>query len=375
MRLIQAVIVCFFGCSMTAAQEVEVDSVRTFGDAIMNETINTPIEAETVAEAEKEIAQAKDLAVAFRVASKQVLNSVVTVLVRTQEFSGTLANLNLLEDDQRYSSVGSGVILREDGLIVTNRHVVKGGIEIRVRLADGREFVGRELREDASSDIAIFMIDCPTPLAACQLGDSNELSVGDWVLAVGSPFRLDQTVSAGIISGKGRVLEDLVRGQLLQTDAAINPGNSGGALTNLDGELVGINTAIATGSGVYSGVGFAIPINRVKWIAKELEQNGSVRRAVLGVNVNSIPQKVAESLDRPIFSGAYVYVVRKGSPAEKAGIQARDILVKIGDQNVLRPADVAMIVEQLPIDQPQRIELIRKGERLEVEVELNFSDK
>jgi serine protease Do len=326
--------------------------------------------AETVAQAKKEIAQAKDLAIAFRVAAKRMMPSVVTVLVQTQELDGNLAKLDLLEDEQRFSSVGSGVIYSTDGLVITNNHVVKDWIDIRVRLADGREYQGTDVRTDPTSDLAIFKISSTEDFVASPIGDSNELEIGDWVLAIGSPFSLDQTVSAGIISGKGRSLGKMVEGKLLQTDAAINPGNSGGALANLDGELIGINTAIATRTGISMGIGFAIPVSRVKWIAGELMKSGEVRRASMGVTVNDLPQTIADELELPVRSGVFIAGVKPGKPAAKAGLEIGDVLIKIDGQRVATPNDLRMIVEQLPIDQAHMLEIIRGGERLELPIQL-----
>jgi serine protease Do len=202
------------------------------------------------------------------------------------------------------------------------------------------------------------------------MGDSDTASVGDWVLAIGSPFAIEQTVSAGIISGKGRGLQGLVAGQLLQTDAAINPGNSGGALLNLDGELIGINSAIASTSGVFEGVGFAIPVNRVKWIISELREHGKVRRATMGVRVAPIPAEVAEQLDLPIRSGALVVGLRDGYPAENAGIKKGDVILKLAGQTVQSPLDLNAIVEQLPIEQPQPLVILREGSRIDMSVRL-----
>ncbi|MFM8325267.1 MAG: S1C family serine protease, partial [Pirellulaceae bacterium] len=233
---------------------------------------------------------------------------------------GALESLQFLDDSQRFESIGSGVILDSKGLIVTNAHVVQDARQVLVRLEDGREFRGRDVKADPKSDSAILYIDCPDPLASVQMGDSDRLAVGDWVLAIGSPFNIEQTVSAGIISGKARVLQGLVGGQLLQTDAAINPGNSGGALVDLNGQLVGMNTAIASKTGAFQGIGFAIPSNRLQWLVSELVTHGLVRRALMGVTTNQIPQELAEQLKIPVRGGVYVTRLVKDGPAAQAGI-------------------------------------------------------
>ena len=221
--------------------------------------------------------QAKSLSIAFQNAANQAMPAVVTVLAKRADVDATLDELDLLDSNStRNFNIGSGVILEEKGLCVTNHHVIKDTKGIRVRLADGRELQGNDPVSDPSSDIAIFRIASDSPLPFVKLGNSDRLVIGDWVIAIGSPFALEQTVSVGIISSKGRALSRLVEGQLLQTDAAINPGNSGGAMIDLDGELVGINTAIMTTSGSFQGVGFAIPSSRVQWITRELSEFGKV---------------------------------------------------------------------------------------------------
>lgn len=312
--------------------------------------------------------KAKDLSEAFRNASHVVLPSVVTILGSSKSVNETLDNLGLIDDNQRFDSVGSGVIIEDTGLIVTNHHVVHEARQLTVRLDDGREFEAQEVRSDSSSDLAILRIDCKGPLAAAKLGDSEQLAVGDWVLSIGSPFNFEQTVSAGIVSGKSRVLQGMLRGQLLQTDAAINPGNSGGALVNLEGEVVGINTAIATRNGTFSGVGFAIPMTRVKWIVSELTQRGKVRRAKVGLRVEPLPTNLAFELKLPVRSGAFVTSVTKGLPAEKAGIQTGDIIVEVAGQKIRTENDFSEIVEQLPIDQPSAVRLLREGNSVELMV-------
>ena len=166
--------------------------------------------------------------------------------------------------------LGSGVIIDPSGIILTNNHVIDGADEVIVELADGREFRANDVRTDPQTDLAVLRIKVDEPLPAAQLGDSAAMDIGDWVLAIGCPFELDLTVSAGIISGKGRALAAGRRANFLQTDAAINPGNSGGPLVNLDGEVVGINTAIASSTGTYQGVGFAIPSDLAKWVMAQL---------------------------------------------------------------------------------------------------------
>lgn len=314
--------------------------------------------------------QARALSMAFQNASARMLPCVVTVLAKRADVNETLEELDLLDSNRtRDFNIGSGVIISEEGLCVTNHHVVKDSKGIRVRMDDGRELLGTDVRSDPSSDLAVFKIQSETPLHAAKIGNSDLLAIGDWVIAIGSPFALDQTVSVGIISSKGRSLPGgSVEGQLLQTDAAINPGNSGGALLDIDGELVGINTAIASSSGAFQGVGFAIPSNRVKWIVSELETNKKVRRAKLGMRVDRLPQKLADELKIPVRGGAYVSKVYPDSPAERAKLEAGDVVVELASQRVFTADDFRRIVEQLPADRSHPIRVLREGKSVVIEI-------
>ena len=193
--------------------------------------------------------------------------------------------------------MGSGVIIDRSGIVLTNNHVVEGADEVIIHLADGREFKGDDIKTDPQSDLAVVHIHGAGTLPAAVLGDSDRLKIGDWVMAIGNPFGFEQTVSAGIISGTGRELsESASRTRFLQTDAAINPGNSGGPLINLEGEVIGINTAIASSNGSFNGLGFAIPVNTAKWITNQLTQQGSVQRAYLGVRLEPMSSELAVKL-------------------------------------------------------------------------------
>jgi serine protease Do len=317
--------------------------------------------------------QAKTMSIAFQNAANKMLPCVVTVLAKRSDVNETLDELDLLDSKHsRDYNFGSGVILSEDGLCVTNYHVVKGAKGIRVRMGDGRELLGTDVRSDPSSDLATFKIKSDTPLRAATIGDSDVLIVGDWVIAIGSPFSLDQTVSVGIISSKGRSLPDIGDGQLLQTDATINPGNSGGALLDLNGELVGINTAIASANGIFQGVGFAIPSKRMKWIVSELETYSKVRRAKLGMKVDRLPQSLAAELKLPVRGGVYVTKVNPDSPALATGLNVGDVVVELANQRVFTPDDFRRIVEQLPGDHAYPIKVIRDGktETFEIKPEI-----
>lgn len=277
--------------------------------------------------------------------------------------------------DQR--GMGSGFVIDETGVILTNSHVVKGADEVKVRFADGREFVATEVKTDPRADVAIVRIDAPEGLEAIPLGDSGNMEVGDWVLAIGSPFGLDTTVTAGIISAKGRVPGINQREDYLQTDAAINPGNSGGPLLNLKGEVIGINTAISSRGGGNDGVGFAIPINMAKWVANQLIENGEVRRGYLGVMIQGLNGPLADKLNIDADAGALVAQVIADSPAEKAGLKPGDVVMKLDGEKVNSPKTLQNAVEKIEIGKSYDLEILRDGEKqtLSVTIEQMPSDE
>jgi serine protease Do len=267
----------------------------------------------------------------------------------------------------RREGTGSGVIIDSAGLVMTNNHVVEGADEVVVQLADGREFKADDIKTDPSTDLAVIRIRAGS-LPAAKIGDSDKLRTGDWVIAIGSPFELDQTVSAGIISGQGRELRSVrSRARFLQTDAAINPGNSGGPLVNLRGEVVGINTAIATGNGTFSGVGFAIPINLAKWVTSQLIAKGSVERAYLGVHIEDMNPDLAEKLNAP-REGVAVSSVQPNSPASEAGFEPFDVITRFNGQKVSGAHELQALVERAPLGSKQEVEVVRKGQTMTLSV-------
>jgi serine protease Do len=347
------------------------------------------------------VGHAKALSRAFRNAAEATAPAVVTVIAKqkprlgrtTEEYRELLRDPRfrrlfpdgqlppeLLREDEHpdlpalTSQVGSGVVIDGSGLILTNNHVVQDADEIIIRLPDGQEIPTKDVKRDELSDLAVVRIATGSPLKAVRLGDSDDLEIGDWVIAIGSPFELEATVSAGIISGKGRGIDKIRRGQLIQTDAAINPGNSGGPLVNLDGEVVGINTAIATSNGGYQGVGFAIPINRAKWVSAELLKHGKVRRAYLGIEINELTADTAAKLKLPPRHGVLVIDVRRGGPAERSGIQVNDVIIEFAGQRVRGPRDLQDAVEQKPIDSQQPVKVVRGGQPVSLQVKLNSLD-
>lgn len=330
--------------------------------------------ATSEAESKKDRASARELSRAFRDAAARAVPSVVTIKVRTRDREANSGGdiLDVVgENDTAFDGFGSGVIITEDGLVLTNHHVVKDGKRIEVMLLDGRQFAARDVKSDERSDLAILRIDANEKLPTVEIGDSSDLSVGDWVLAIGSPFNLHSTVSAGIISGKNRPLEGLIKGRVLQTDAAVNPGNSGGPLIDLDGKVVGINTAISSNSGAFQGVGFAIPVSRAIWVKNELLEHGRVRRARMGLQLGSIPPDVRRQLDAPGGGGAFVVSIAKGRAADKAGLMIGDVVVSFDKQRVVDKAELADIIEASPINEPIDITIVRAGERMQLKVTLD----
>lgn len=266
------------------------------------------------------------------------------------------------------TGTGSGVVIDKSGLILTNNHVVAGGGEVLVRFSDGREFVASEVRTDPRTDLAIVRIEGAGDLPAARTGDSDESDIGDWVLALGQPFGLEGTVTAGIISAKGRGIGITDREDFIQTDAAINPGNSGGPLVNLDGEVIGINTAISSRSGGNQGIGFAVPINLAEWVADQLADGGTVHRAYLGVGIQSLTPSLAEQLGVQVQKGVLVADVREGSPAAEAGMQSGDVVTKFDGREVATTHELQAVVEMAKIGELHRATVLRDGKSVELKV-------
>lgn len=234
--------------------------------------------------------------------------------------------------------MGSGFIVDPKGVVVTNNHVVKGATEVTVRLQDGRQFTATDIKSDPKTDLAVIRFDAKSNLPHLEFDDSSAMEIGDRVLAAGAPFGLAGSVSSGIISGKGRKFNSLVHEDFLQTDAAINPGNSGGPLVNLDGKVVGVNTAIRSNSGGSQGVGLAISSNVARDIVDRLIRDGAVQRGYLGVQVQRLDPEVGARLGVENKKGVVVARVMDGSPAAKASIQAGDVLLSVENHDISDPA-------------------------------------
>ncbi len=266
---------------------------------------------------------------------------------------------------QPAGGIGSGVIIATDGIILTNNHVVAGGGEVTVKTYDGREFVADQVWTDPKSDLAVVKINADD-LVAAPLGDSDMVEIGDWVVALGQPFGLESTVTAGIISAKNRGIGITDRESFLQTDAAINPGNSGGPLVNLRGEVIGVNTAISSRSGGNEGIGFAVPSNLARWVSDQLVSSGSVRRAYLGVGIQPVTQELAKQLSVKPRGGVAVTEVFPATPAAKAGLETGDVIVKFDGRSVSDPQQLQLAVEQSEFSKTSKIDIVRNGKAMQL---------
>lgn len=272
--------------------------------------------------------------------------------------------------EMRPQGMGSGVIVSADGLILTNSHVVKDADEIKVNLSDKRSFNAKVIGADPESDIALIKIEA-TGLPIAELGDSNKLRVGEIVFAIGNPFGLNRTVTSGIVSATGRTNVGIIDYEdFIQTDAAINPGNSGGPLVNIEGRVIGINTAIASRSGGYQGIGFAIPSNSAKLIMDDLQKGGKVRRGLLGVNIQDMNDSLAKSFGRNDSEGALVSQVIEGSPAEKAGIKSGDIILKFNGQPVSGAAQLKNLVGREKPGSDAKLSIFRDKKVLDMNLKI-----
>jgi serine protease Do len=277
--------------------------------------------------------------------------------------------LPMPEDGPEQHSLGSGFVVSRDGYILTNFHVVDGADEVIVRMNDRREFVANLIGKDERSDIALLKIAADN-LQAVKIGDSKDLKVGEWVLAIGSPFGFDHTVTAGIVSAKGRNLPTENYVPFIQTDVAINPGNSGGPLFDLDGKVVGINSQIYSRSGGFMGLSFAIPIEVAMEVADQLKTKGRVSRGWLGVLIQDMNAELAESfkLDRP--RGALVARVLPESPSEKAGLQVGDVILEFNGTPINTSSELPPLVGRANVDEPATLKILRNGKQSQVKVNI-----
>jgi len=341
------------------------------------------------------IAEARSLSAAFRDAAKTALPAIVSI--ETKGKSMQVNGQDAVPDDLLEGSpfgelfkrdpgmkeffrrgqpqrrmpsggMGSGFIVAASGIILTNSLVVADAETVKVKLHDGREFIATDIKTDPRTDVAILRIHADGKLPTVRMGNSDAAEIGDWVLAIGSPFGLDATVTAGIISAKGRGMHITEREDFLQTDAAINPGNSGGPLINLNGEVVGINTAISTRSGGYDGVGFAVPINLAHWVADQLIERGSVTRAYLGVAIQPVDSELSKHFGVPVGQGALITDVRPDTPAAAAKLEAGDLILKFNGKEIHGPRDLQGVVERLKTGSKYPMQIVRDGKQMTVDV-------
>ena len=269
------------------------------------------------------------------------------------------------QPEEQPRGVGSGFILSADGFVMTNAHVVDGADQVLVTLPDKREFKARIVGLDKRTDVAVVKIEA-TGLPAVKIGDVNRLKVGEWVMAIGSPFGLDNTVTAGIVSAKQRDTGEYL--PFIQTDVAINPGNSGGPLINMRGEVVGINSQIYSRSGGFMGISFAIPIDEAVRVSEQLRATGKVQRGRLGVQIDQVSKEVAESLGLSKAQGALVRGVEQGSPAEKAGLEPGDIILKFEGKTIEKSSDLPRMVGNTKPGTRSNLQVWRRGSMKDMQI-------
>ena len=269
--------------------------------------------------------------------------------------------------EYKQNGLGTGFIIDKDGYVVTNNHVVKDADKIKVVLKDEREFDAEIIGRDPQTDLALIKIDTKKDLPTVRLGSSDKLKVGEWVAAIGSPFGLEQTVTAGIVSAKGRVIGSGPYDDFIQTDASINPGNSGGPLINMMAEVVGINTAIIARG---QGIGFAIPIDLANNIIKQLKTNGEVTRGWLGITIQDLKGDLAEYHNLKDKSGVLVAEVIPGDPAAKAGIKAKDIIIKVNGEKVMTSRELTATAAKMTVGEKATVTVLRDGKKKSFDVEI-----
>ncbi len=367
----------------------------TQGNAARGES---PVMLGTQSEPSDAVLQLQNTSQAFVEITKEVLPAVVAIYSTKEVKRSSVEGLPPFLQDffgqrlqqqqaipQKETGLGSGVIVSKDGYILTNNHVVDDADEIRVELGDNRHFDAKIVATDPLTDVAVVKIEGDN-LPVARLGDSGTLQIGEWVLAMGNPLRLKSTVTAGIVSAMGRsigILQDENATQetgnydienFIQTDAAINPGNSGGALVNLRGEVIGINTAIASGTGYYAGYGFAIPINLARKVMDDLITKGYVTRAYLGIGMRDVSENVAQRYNLERVQGALIDQVMDDSPAEKAGLKQFDIILSVDGKEIHQPSDVQGMIALMTPGDKVTLTVLRDGKKKDVDVKLGQRD-
>ncbi len=293
-----------------------------------------------------------------------------------EKFGIPNGNLSEDDDDRKTVSLGSGFVIDHSGFVVTNHHVIAEADEINVKFSDGKQLKAKVVGFDTKTDLALLKVDSDKTLPAVEFGDSDQSRVGDWIIAIGNPFGLGGTVTAGIISASGRDINAVgIIDNYIQTDAAINRGNSGGPMFNMQGEVIGINTAIYSPSGVNIGIGFATPSSIAKSIIEQLKKSGKVIRGLLGVKIQSITEDIAETFSIHANQGALVVEVSKDSQAEKAGIKVGDIIITFDNQDVTSTKKLPRIVAESPIGKVIDVVVIRDSVKKIFKVTLIETDK
>ena len=279
--------------------------------------------------------------------------------------------------ERKVSSGGSGFIISEDGYILTNHHVVEDASEVVISLQDRREFSAEIIGSDEKSDVALLKVQTEEKLPFLNLGDSERVRVGDWVMAIGSPYRLNATVTAGIVSAKARSVPGQTTSYIpfIQSDVAINPGNSGGPLFSLSGEVIGINAMIYSNRGGYMGISFTIPINYVKEIVNQIKDFGIVSRGWLGVSVQEVTKDLADSFGLDIPRGALIGSVLKDSPAEKAGLQNGDVILDFDGQQIIYSGDLPLVVGRISPNKNVNATIFRDGKKVSVPIKIGKLDE
>jgi serine protease Do len=339
-----------------------------------------PADGTFVRAAEAQILASKPFtfAAVARRATPSVVNVFTTHHVRVPSFGAPLGEgdpfdqffrqlLPELPREMEQKSLGSGVIIDREGFVLTNHHVVANADEIQVKLSDTRTFPAEIVGSDARTDVALVRIH-GKGLPQAELGNSDELVVGDWVLAIGNPFGLEETVTAGIVSAKERVIGAGPFDNFIQTDASINPGNSGGPLIDIDGKVVGVNSAIYSRSGGSVGIGFAIPINLVMQVVGELRAHRRIVRGWLGVAMQDVTPELAHSFGLSSDEGALVSDIYRGGPAHRAGVRRGDVIVTFNGRPVKNSRELARWAAEVPIGSSVKVEVVREGERRRFDV-------
>lgn len=290
-------------------------------------------------------------------------------------------NMDELYSNPKAMSLGSGVIISPEGYIVTNHHVVAGADEVNVKLSDNTEISAKIIGSDQRTDIALLKVQHKNPLPYVKFGDSTKARVGDWIIAIGNPFGLGGTVTAGIVSSKGRdittdgvgIVDDFI-----QTDAAINTGNSGGPMFNVDGEIIGINTAIYSPSGTNVGIGFAIPSSTVQKVVEELKAHGKISRGMLSIKIQDITPEIADAIDVKEKNGVLVIEVEKGGNGDKAGLRPGDIIIGVGHEEVKNSRKLQVAIAEVPVNTDVNLIVMRDGKKKEIKchiTEINSRQK